>query len=86
MVVIHETGDVNPLEATLETNTEHTLPVFHCPSLLTSTKKCLSIIWIKVVNKKSFFVEIIFVSERNIYLYNATRNLHINTMTKNPTI
>lgn len=38
MVVIHETGDDNPLEDTLETNTEHTLPVFHCPSLLTSTE------------------------------------------------
>jgi hypothetical protein len=33
MVVIHEAGDANPLEVTLETNTEHTLPVFHCPSL-----------------------------------------------------
>ena len=38
MVVIHEAEDDNPLGATLATNTEHTLPVFHCPSLLTSTE------------------------------------------------
>lgn len=43
---------------------------------------------LKSSTTKQIFVEIIFVSERTIYLYNATRNLHINTMTnkKKPTI